>query len=434
MGILLILLVLLLITRALGEVAVRLGQPAILGELIAGIAFGALAMPYAEALPALANLPEDPVFVALADLGMFFLMLFGGVQLRASELAEATARSFVIATSGLVIPVVAGFGVAWLFLPESTLKVPQCLFVGTALAITAVPVSIRVLVDLGQLNSRAGRTIVSAAILDDVLSLILLAILTGMMTTGGMPGPDGLAVLLGQVALFFLITFVVGRVIVPRVGRFVARWKTPEFEFTSLLLAALCFAVLAESLGLHFILGAFVAGLLFERRFAGRQNYLEVKKRISAITVGFLAPVFFASIGMHLDLSAVGAIPVFLTLLIVIAFSTKLVGAGLPAYLLGHSRRDAWAVGIGMSARGAVELIIADIALRAGLFSQPSPTPAAVAHLFSAIVIVAVTTTVATPFALRAVFAVTEPKQLPRSATPDSLVSGGRSAAGGTLP
>lgn len=409
MEILYILLVLLLVTRVFGEIAVRLGQPALLGELIAGIALGAIATPYSGSFPELAGLTEDPVFVALSDLGIFFLMLYAGVELRASGLAAVSARSSVIAICGLALPLVVGSGVAWVFLPDSSLKAAQCLFVGTALAITAVPVSIRVLMDLGQLGSPAGQTIIAAAIIDDILSLILLAFLTGLITTGGTADVRGLLLLIWNIALFFVVCVFVGRVVVPRVERFVTMWKTPEFEFTSLLLAALAFSLLAEWVGLHFILGAFIAGLLFERRFAGQAHYEEVRKRISAITVGFLAPIFFASIGMHLDISAVTTIPLFLVVLIVVAFVTKLIGAGLPAYLLGLSQRESWAVGIGMSARGAVELIIANIALQAGLFSQPDPPPPVVANLFSAIVIVAVVTTIAMPLALKPIFAATEP-------------------------
>jgi Kef-type K+ transport system membrane component KefB len=247
--------------------------------------------------------------------------------------------------------------------------------------------------------------IVSAAIIDDILSLILLAVLTGVMKGDGFPAAGELVILSGNIVLFFVVAYGIGRIVVPRVGLFVRSLKTAEFEFSSLLVAALAFGVVAEFLGLHFILGAFTAGLLFERRIAGSDVYEEVKKRISAVTLGFLAPVFFASIGMHLDISAVTQIPLFLFLLIVIAFVTKLFGAGIPAYLLGLSKREACAVGVGMSARGAVELIVADIALHAGLFNQPNPPGVIVANLFSAIVIVAVVTTVATPFLLKRVFA-----------------------------
>ena len=400
-----ILLLLLVLTRSFGEFANRLGQPPLLGELIAGIALGAVAHAFSDSIPVLGDLPDNPVFVALTDLGIFFLMLYGGVELRASELAEVSSRSFIVAFCGLLLPLVAGFGLAWAYLPSSELKLAQCLFVGTALAITAVPVSIRVLMDLGQLQSTPGRTIVAAAIMDDILSLILLALLVGMISTGEITSFWNLAAVAGSVALFFAITFTVGRLVVPRVCRFVRTLKTTEFEFTSLLMAALAFAVIAELLSLHFILGAFVAGLLFERRVAGGPVYNEVKKRLRAITLGFLAPIFFASIGLQLDVTAVTKVPFFLVLLVLVAFLTKLLGAGLPAYLMGHSRRDALAVGVGMSARGAVELIIAKIAMRAGLFSQPDPPPPQVAALYSAIVIMAMLTTMVTPSALKWTFA-----------------------------
>lgn len=403
MDILIVLLVLLIATRTFGELANRLGQPGLLGELLAGVALGAI-LGHVESVPYLSHLTEDQTFSALSNLGMFFLMLYGGVELRASDLARGSTRSFIVAASGLIFPVVVGFAVAWLFLPPSQFKFAQCLFVGTALAITAVPASIRVLIDLGKLESPAGRVIVAAAIIDDVLSLLLLAFLTGIVSSGRLPGWSSIAWLCVSIILFFAIAMLLERLIVPRMGRFVSSLKTPEFEFSSLLIAALALAVLAELLGLHFILGAFMAGLLFERRYARKTVYREVKKRVSAVTLGFLAPIFFASIGMHLDISAVTTIPLFLVVLIVVAFLTKLVGAGLPAYALGLSRRDAVAVGVGMSARGAVELVVADIALQAGLFTQPTPVPPIVADLFSAVVIIALVTTLVTPLALKRAF------------------------------
>lgn len=124
-------------------------------------------------------------------------------------------------------------------------------------------------------------------------------------------------------------------------------------------------------------------------------------ERVSGITSSFLAPIFFASIGLHLQLGAVTAAPLFLGLLLLLAFASKLVGAGLPAYWTGMSGRASVSVGLAMSSRGAVELIIADIALRAGLFDRPDPTPSLVDALFSSVVIVAVVTTLAVPIALR---------------------------------
>ena len=404
MDLLFTLLILLLVTRAFGEASVRLGQPALLGELLAGIALGGLAALLSDDVAVLSDLPDDEVFNAFTDLGVFFLMLLAGVELRATDLAEGSGRSLAVAACGFLLPLGVGAGMAWLLLPDSDLRLAQSLFVGTALAITAIPTTVRVLMDLGKLHSAVGRTIVSAAIIDDVLSLLLLAFLTGLITSGEAPGALDLITLFARVALFVAAAIVVSRLVVPRVGRVVASLKTGEFEFTSLLLAGFAFALLAELLELHFILGAFIAGLLFERRIAGEEIYEEVRKRISAVTIGFLAPIFFASVGMRLDLVALTEATGFVLLLLLVAFLTKLIGAGVPAYFLGLSRRESLAVGVGMSARGAVELIIADVALEAGLFTQPDPPTAIVEHLFSAIVIVAIATTIVTPFALRIAF------------------------------
>lgn len=386
MEILVALLVVLVVTRAFGEVAVRLGQPALVGELISGIALGIAFKQYtdispmldyysAPARPAVFDLAGNPVFLALTDLGIFFLMLHGGIELRAGELAKASWKAFLVALGGLVLPLALGFAICWLWLPQSEYKVPQCLFVGTALAITAVPVTIRVLMDLEKLDSAPGSIIVSAAIFDDILSLLLLAVLTAVIEQGQFPDALGMAILSGKIVLFFVVTVIVGRFLFPIVGRFLRRFETAEFEFTALVVVALAFAVLAEVLGLHFILGAFIAGLFFEKHVAGSETYDDVQRKVSAVTTGFLAPLFFASIGLNLDLGAVTSIPLFLGLLVACAFLSKLIGAGLPAYWLGLSKRDALAVGIGMSGRGAVELIIAGIALRAGLFSEPDPPP-----------------------------------------------------------
>jgi Kef-type K+ transport system membrane component KefB len=397
-----VLLVLLIITRVFGELAVRVGQPMLVGELIAGIILGLFVQQYSSTVPVLAGLTEDHVFTAITNLGIFFLMLLGGLEMRPRRMMEESGGSLAVAASAMILPLVFGFGIAWAFIPDSNFKFAQSLFVGTGLAITAVPVAIRVLMDLGKLESRVGQVIVSAAVFDDILSLILLAILTAIIKTGGLPDIADIGVILGQMVLFFVIVVVIGLFILPRLAKLIYKYiQIDELEFSFLVIVALGFAVFAELLHIHFILGTFAAGLFFGRRTINEKVYKDVNKKISAITTGFFAPIFFASIGLHLDLSAITAIPVFLALLIFVAFITKLVGASIPAFMIGLSKRNAVAVGVAMSARGAVELIIADIALRAGLFSKPDPTPIIIDHMFSAIVIVAIVTTVAMPIILR---------------------------------
>ena len=396
-----ILLILLVITRALGEVAVRLGQPALVGELLAGIALGAVIRFSPSSFPVMHAIPDNEVFTAITDLGIFFLMLMTGLEMRPKEVAEKSKGAMFIALGGLIIPLLVGFLLGWLFLPQSNVRLAQALFIGTALAITAVPVAAKVLMDMDKLRSTAGKMIVSAAIVDDILGLLLLAVLTAVIRTGEMPDPTGLLLLGGQIILFMAIVTTIGLYILPHLERVFHRSMSEEFEFSILLVVAFGFAVLAEALHMHFILGAFAAGLFFTKRTMDTDVFKGVQSRISGITTGFLAPVFFASIGLHLDVTAFTSIPMFLVVLIVAAIFCKLIGAGLPAYWIGLSGKDSMIVGIGMSGRGAVELIVADIALRAGLFSHPDPTPALVANLFSAIVIMAVVTTLMTPIGLR---------------------------------
>ena len=152
---------------------------------------------------------------------------------------------------------------------------------------------------------------------------------------------------------------------------------------------------------MHFILGAFMAGLFFRRRTISLNTYEDILSKLKGVTTGFLAPIFFASIGMHLDLQALKQIPGFVVALIVFATMGKVFGAGVSARMIGMSNREALAVGAGMNARGAVELIIADIALRAGIFSLPPPVPPVVKYMFSAVVIMAIVTTLMTPPALK---------------------------------
>ena len=404
MEILYILLVLLIVTRVCGEIAERLGQPPLVGELVAGIILGIIVGHYSNMFPVLAHLSDNDVFMAITDLGIFFLMLLAGIAMRPQEVAGAPLRAAAVAIGGSLLPLTLGIALGWWLLPESPYKIAQTLFVGVALAVTAVPVAVRILIELDQLNSRAGRMIVSAAVIDDIISLILLAILVAVIRTGEIPSIETIVLLIGKVTLFFAVAILIGRYIFPLADRLLRRLHGDEFEFSLLLIAALAYAVLAEALDMHFILGAFLAGLFFSRRIGGKAVYEDVRNKINAITTGFLAPVFFASIGIHLEINVVGIIPGILALMVVVAIFGKVLGAGLPALAIGMSGREAAAVGFGMNARGAVELIIADVALRHGLFSLPDPAPPMVAQLFSAIVVVAVLTTVLTPVVLKFVF------------------------------
>jgi len=400
------LLVLLVLTRAFGEGAARLGQPSAVGELIAGIVLAAVIAGFGADVPFLASLADSALLDFVADFGIFFLVLMAGIEMRPRELAESSKTAFVVALGGMIIPLAAGFGLAWIWLPETDLHHAQAFLVGVAVSISAIPATVKVLMDFGVLHQRFGRVIVSAAVFDDIFGLMLLALLTGVMQRGEIPDAGALALLVVKVAAFFAITVTLGVHVYPRLSRRIKETRVAALEFSALLGVGLAYGLLAEALGMHWVIGAFMAGLYYEQPRVGEPAYSDMKLVVGTITSGFLGPLFFATIGMRVDLGAVTAVPVFLVTLLVVAFLGKFIGAGLPALMLGLPRREAAAVGIGMGARGAVELVVLSISYEAGLFAATDGIHPVVDNLYSSLVVMAVVTTLAAPLLLRRVLAV----------------------------
>jgi Kef-type K+ transport system membrane component KefB len=290
-------------------------------------------------------------------------------------------------------------------LPDSAFKTAQMMFLGTALAITAVPVVVRVLMDLNKLDTNIGRSIVSAAVIDDVLSLMLLAILTGIISNGALPSITTIAILVFKVIVFFGICTALGKYVFPVFTKLLKKGEVEEGEFGGLLIMGFAFALLAEPLALHFIIGAFLAGLVFQKRHAGEAMFEKVEKRVYGVTSGFLAPIFFASIGLHVSFGALIETPLFTLGLLLLAIIGKVIGAGVPAYMMHKDKHEAAIIGVAMNGRGAVELIIVDIALRVNLFEHPEPVPPIIANMYSSIVIMAIVTTILTPLLLKRLLA-----------------------------
>lgn len=395
------LLSLLIIARVFGELAERLGQPASVGEIVSGITLVSAAAWFGQSLPFLNQLIASDALEAAAQIGIFFLLLLAGIEMEPKKIAEHSATSFAVAFGGMIVPLLGGFGLVWLFLPESDLKTVQALLAGIALSISAIPAIVKMLTELGLLHTRVGEILVSAAIFDDVLGLFLLAVLLSMMENGTFPDIATLALMLTKVTVFFAITVTLGVHVYPRVMRGIKAMQAAAIEFSTITIVALAYSLLAELLGMHWILGAFMAGLYFEKSRVGRREYNEIQLICGTLTRGVLGPLFFVSIGLQVDLGAVTAVPVFLLLLIAVAFLGKFLGAGIPALLAGFHRREAAIVGIGMSARGAVELVLLSIALESGIFSQAGQEDPIVTHLFSSLVIVGVSTTLLVPIIMR---------------------------------
>ncbi|RTR31608.1 cation:proton antiporter [Shewanella atlantica] len=395
-------LVLLVTTRIFAVIAKRLKLPPIVGELVSGIALGYFLYHFQDVFPLLWEVTQGEAFEALADLGMFFLMLLAGVRMSPLDFKKTSSSAPAVAFGGMLVPIISGTLIGLMFFPESPFKMVQSWFLGTALAITAVPVTIRMLMEFNKLDTAEGKTIVAAALWDDLLSLFILALLLATINNGGTLSftPALWLPLLGKVLLFFAITIPVGHYLFPLIGSHLKATEIPDIDFSMLLIAALAYAVLAEMLDLHFIIGAFVAGMFFHPAVVEQKVYDRVDKQTSGITSGFLAPIFFVSIGFHLDLTALASIPGFVTLLIIVALLSKLVGAGVCARATGHDTQESLRIGVAMSGRGAVEIVLAGVALRAGLFNHPDPTPSIITGLFSAIVIMAIVTSIVTPLIL----------------------------------
>jgi Kef-type K+ transport system membrane component KefB len=395
------LLVLLVLTRVLGTAAERLGQPASVGELGAGILLAAAAAWFAGKVPFLAWLMTSEAIDHVANFGIFFLVLLAGVELEPEELRRNSRSAFGVALGGMIVPLLGGLALGWAFLPESGFKQAQAFLIGVAMSISAIPATVKIFEDLGQLHARSGETVVAAAIFDDVFGLLALALLVALIETGHIPDILSLLFLVAKVAVFFAVTLALGVHVYPRVRRGLKIMEAAAMEFSFLVAVGLAYGLLAEALGLHWVLGAFMAGLFFEKSRVGPRTYTEMKMILTAITGGVLGPLFFASIGLRVDLAALVEVPVFVLLLIAVAILGKVAGAGLPALLSGMERREALAVGVGLSARGAVEMVIIGIAQRAGLFAQGDGSSAVVTHLFSALILMAAITTLITPIALR---------------------------------
>lgn len=389
------LLLLLLATRILGEVALRFNLPASVGELGAGALLGGLLFWFSDHLSLAREIAGSEQLARIAEAGMFFLLLQAGIDLKPRDLARQSGKAIWIALGGALLPLGLGFLAGLWVLPDGDLKLVQSFLIGVVLAITSIPAAVKILREQGMLTHPVGQAVVSAAIFDDIIGLILLAVLTTLIRQGTGVEPDALLVLLGKALLFFAITVPLGTHVYPRIRERLKVLQLAAAEFSSLMMVALAYALLAEVLGLHWILGAFMAGIFFEPERVGVRAYNEMRIITVGITGGFLGPLFFASIGLEIDYSAVLAAPLLVAGLIIIGSGAKFFGAAIPARLTGFPRSEAAVVGTAMGARGAVELIVISIAVEAGLFAETG------GEVVSALIVMAVTATMISAIGLR---------------------------------
>jgi Kef-type K+ transport system membrane component KefB len=292
------------------------------------------------------------------------------------------------------------------------------LFLGLCLAITALPVSVRILMDLGTLHSRTGRLIVSASVVNDMAALLVLGVILQTSSGDGSSGSvlRSTALSLVQTAAFLLLVTGAYALVKywtgsrPRsqqaVTRVIGTLRGKETLFALTVAFVLLFATLSETVGLHFVVGTFFGGILLSGRVIGRRNFEEVQKTASAVAMGVLAPVFFTLIGLEFDVSTltdwglVGAV-------LATAFAGKVLGGYWGGAIAGLPSEERWIVGLGLNGRGIMELVIANIALANGFIGP---------RVFSVLVLMAIVTTVITPVLLRRAYARLAPEPAARDA------------------
>lgn len=375
--------VILLAAKLGGYISVRLGQPSVLGKLLAGVVLG----------PSVLNFLHWPMFTDpaledniahLAELGVIVLMFIAGLEVDVAEMRKSGRASTLGGVLGVVVPFALGLLAArWFGYEWST-----AVFVGLILTATSVSISAQTLMELNALRTRVGLTLLGAAVVDDVLVILLLSIVLAVGAGGG--GPMDVALVVIKMALYLTGAIVLGIWALPRLERLIARLPISEPVVSSALIVMLFYAWAAEAIGgVAMITGAFIAGVLFGRTHL--RHGLE--RGMHALAYAFLVPIFFVSIGLEANLRLLTASLLwFTTVIVLVAIVSKLLGCGLGVKLVGFSNVEAFQVGVGMVSRGEVGLIVASIGIAAGAISE---------ELFTVTVVMVLVTTLVTPPALR---------------------------------
>lgn len=370
----------LLTTKVFGMITKRLQMPQVVGALIAGLVMG----------PAMLNIIHSTEFLSqVSELGVIVMMFTAGLGTSLNDLKQTGKAGFLVALCGVIVPLIGGT-ILSLFFNTSTdpNAFMQNVFIGVVLTATSVSITVEALKEMGKLNTVVGNTILAAALIDDVLGLIALTIVTSI---GGSADANLLVVLLKIVA-FFVLVVVVGIVVKKAMDWYIANvhstdlQRYPIFAFILCLILSFC---AEEFFGVADITGAFAAGLIIST--TSKAKYIELK--FAPLSYLLLTPIFFASIGLKVELPEMNAtIVIFSILLVVVAVLTKWIGCGLGAKLCGLKGHQCEQIGVGMVCRGEVALIVADKGAALELMPEV---------FFGPIIIMVVATTILTPILLK---------------------------------
>jgi Kef-type K+ transport system membrane component KefB/nucleotide-binding universal stress UspA family protein len=391
--------VLLVVGRLLGEAMLRIGQPAVMGQLLAGIAlgpslFGALAPDLQHVI--FPRTPEQKAMIdAIAQFGILMLLLLAGMETDLGLVKKTGRASFMVSLTGILIPFACGFALGEM-LPDAMLPHPEqrlvtSLFLGTALSISSVKIVAMVVREMNFMRRTVGQVILASAIIDDTIGWIITAVIFSLAMHGAVDAASVTKSIIGTLA-FMVLSLTIGR----RIVAFLIRWANDNFKsefpvITMILVIMLAMALITHEIGVHTVLGAFVAGIL-----VGESPILtrHIEEQLRGVITALFTPIFFGMAGLTADLTVLRDPDLLLLTLgfIVIASVGKFGGAFLGGRLGGLTMRESFALGSGMNARGSTEVIVASIGLSMGALSQ---------NLFTIIVTMAVLTTMAMPPMLR---------------------------------
>lgn len=404
------LVVILVAAKLGGEVFERIGQPAVLGELIFGVVLGNLTL---LGFHGMEFLKTDQGIEILAQLGVMLLLFEVGLESNVKEMMSVGASSLLVATLGVIAPFFLGWGVSAWLLPEEELLAH--VFIGATLCATSVGITARVLTDLGKVTARESKIILGAAVIDDVMGLVVLAVVAGIIAaanTGGELAVGGIVMIIVKAIVFLGGAILVGGWVAPRVFRLASKLRIKGMLLTVSLVFLFVLSYLADLIGLATIVGAFAAGLVLDevhyKDFIDRGDH-HLEDLIHPINI-FLVPIFFVWIGARVDLSHFGNLEIlgFAAMLTLAA----IVGKMICAWGVLERGLDRTSVAVGMVPRGEVGLIFASIGATLMLHGQRVIVPS----VFGAVVIMVIVTTLITPPALKLTLARGDRKKARRAA------------------
>jgi Kef-type K+ transport system membrane component KefB len=388
------LVVILLAAKAAGYLSTRLGQPSVLGELLAGVLLGP-SLINILGLPFISSSSLSTTISELSELGVLLLMFIAGLELHLGELAGHRKVALLSSTGGLLLSIGLGWGAGRLFGLQNT----AALLMGVALGATSVSISARTLMELKILRSPVGLSLLGAAVVDDILSILAFSIFLAVISGAG--GFWGLAWLTARMALFLAAAVAFGFWILPRLARWVGRLSISQGVLAFALVILLAYGLAAELVGqMAALIGAFLAGLMFART----PEKSQIEPGITSLAYGLFVPIFFINIGLSIDLGNLHINAIGLIVAVSLAaIAGKIFGAAAGARLGGFPNHTALQLGTGMVARGEVSLIVAAEGLKTGLLDN---------NAFSAIVAAVLVTTLITPSMLRFASVRLKPKPL----------------------